>query len=80
MSVEMQTRLQSTLGVTLPATTAFEFPSIAELCRHLLEDVLGLACEDAPSAPAHDDSQFESMSDDHLFDLLAEELGGGEVR
>ena len=47
IDVELQSRLQLAIGLSLPATTAFEFPSIAELSTHLL-DRLGPVVE-APS-------------------------------
>ena len=43
MALELRDRLQRDLGCTVPATTAFDYPTIAALSRHLGHDVIDLA-------------------------------------
>jgi acyl transferase domain-containing protein/acyl carrier protein len=42
MTVELRNRLERAVGCRLPTTLAFDYPSIRELARYLLDDVLGL--------------------------------------
>jgi acyl transferase domain-containing protein/acyl carrier protein len=47
MAVELKRRLERAMGLTLPRTLAFEFPSVEALARHLCT-----ACAWPPSQPA----------------------------
>jgi acyl carrier protein len=42
MTVQLRTRLESTLGCSLPPTIAFEYPTISQLAGYILQDVLHL--------------------------------------
>jgi acyl carrier protein len=64
LSVSLRNELASGFGVDLPATLAFDHPTLAALAAHLL------ALLDAPE-PA-----LEDMDASDLADLLAAELGG----
>ncbi|NEQ95286.1 MAG: SDR family NAD(P)-dependent oxidoreductase [Cyanothece sp. SIO2G6] len=49
-SVELRNRLQTDLNCTLPPTTAFDYPTVAELSAHLLAEVLDLPDPDTDGA------------------------------
>ena len=52
MAVSLRNRLQAALGVTLPATLAFDYPTIDAIASHVLRDVLKLAPIGMASAAA----------------------------
>jgi acyl carrier protein len=53
MAIELKNRLATTLGVALPSTVAFDFPSTRDLAEYLGSDVLRLdAVPAAQPAPA----------------------------
>jgi NAD(P)-dependent dehydrogenase (short-subunit alcohol dehydrogenase family)/acyl carrier protein len=68
-AVELKNRLQQSLGLTLPATTAFDYPTPATLARRLLGELFSDGS--APVAP-------EAIDDDHngLSHLSRDELRG----
>ena len=53
MALELRRRLEGDVGCALPATLAFEYPTVDELASYLLKEVLALV---APAAGATDDS------------------------
>jgi len=53
MAVELRNRLQVAVGRALPATVAFDHPTVEELARHLAVGVLGIDL----SAPGLDDDR-----------------------
>jgi myxalamid-type polyketide synthase MxaB len=78
-------RLQSNLGVSLPATMAFKFATLQALTDHLAEEVL--APESPPSSETHDDriaakagsttelaATLDTLSDAEIADRLADKL------
>ncbi|WP_095961649.1 type I polyketide synthase [Corallococcus macrosporus] len=69
MSVELRNVLQRSLGTSLPATVAFDNPTVNGLVDYLAAEVLGLK-EDAAAAPAQ-----EAPEDAELEALLAD-VGG----
>lgn len=75
MSVELRNVLQRSLGVSLPATVAFDNPTVNALADHLAEEVLGLRQEAAPVAR-------EVVEDQDLDDLLSDvdDLSDGDVQ
>ncbi|MCX4800050.1 MULTISPECIES: type I polyketide synthase [unclassified Streptomyces] len=83
MAVALKARLDAELGVDLPATLTFEFPTARALARHLLD---GLAMDDSPEgadeeaqadlSPAGDN--LESLPDDELLDRLMAALATSE--
>jgi acyl transferase domain-containing protein/acyl carrier protein/predicted O-methyltransferase YrrM len=52
MAVELRNRLQQTLGRKLPATLAFDFPTVETIADYLLTDVLALAETEPVAKPA----------------------------
>ena len=50
MAVDLKRRLEKAIGLTLPRTLAFEFPSVEALARHLCA---ACACADPPAASTH---------------------------
>jgi acyl carrier protein len=79
MAVALKSRLDEELGVDLPATLTFEFPTARALARHLLDGLRGTGAEPAadsapePAGPAPDDIPGD-LSDDALEDLSDDEL------
>jgi acyl carrier protein/short-subunit dehydrogenase len=71
-SIELRTQLERALGCRLPATLAFDYPTVEALAGHLL-DRLPLR-PDAASGPAGT-GDLEDLSRDELAALLARELG-----
>lgn len=84
MAVDLQRRLQSGLGIVLPATVGFDHPTIDALAKHIAEKALGLATDPEGTAPdeggaaeeerSHDTSMLAQMSEDELIALVAQEL------
>ena len=68
-AVELKTRLETTLGIVLPATAAFEYPNIETLAAYLVDDVFRFDDE-----PEDADSNLEAMSEEELLTLLAREV------
>src|ERR1035438_6040158 len=91
-SVDLRNTLQSRLGAELPATMAFEHPSVARLAEFLIgelfrnEVTVGSAAAAGPAADELDPdglldelaAQLDEMSEDELTALLLEELDNGE--
>jgi NAD(P)-dependent dehydrogenase (short-subunit alcohol dehydrogenase family)/acyl carrier protein len=78
-SLELRNRLEALVGVKLPATVTFTYPTLEALARHLL-DQLGLvfASTPAPSAPTREASHVDDLadlSDDELLRAGKEILG-----
>lgn len=49
MALQLSNRLQVTLAIKLPATLIFEYPSVAALTNHLLNNLLAIAPSPAPN-------------------------------
>ncbi|HEX8051976.1 MAG TPA: beta-ketoacyl reductase, partial [Thermoleophilaceae bacterium] len=82
-AVEVKTRIESSLGVAIPATAAFEHPNIEALATYLLGDVLELAApepveEKPPEANGNGHAELDGLSEDELLDLLENQLAGAE--
>ncbi len=85
-SVELKLRLEQGLGVELPSTIAFEYPTTHEMATYLLDVALQLADESIPSpmetvpeiaSPTRSsvaDETLDDLSDDDLLALLQDEL------
>ncbi|HTN88888.1 MAG TPA: SDR family NAD(P)-dependent oxidoreductase [Sorangium sp.] len=77
MTLELRNRLESGLGLKLPATLLFTYPNIASLAEHLLQQ---LAMDDAPPqgasgpAPAALPDDLDHLAGSALLSLLDEEL------
>jgi acyl carrier protein len=85
MSLELRNRLEGGLGLTLPATLVFNYPTVAALAVHLAER-LGLSVAAGPDAGGEDAelesllTELQGLSDDEVRRLLAEGRTGGSAR
>jgi acyl carrier protein len=71
-SIELCTQLERALECRLPATLAFDYPTVDALVAHLSDRL------SAPAAPAHaplDTRDLDDLSRDEIAALLAAELG-----
>jgi myxalamid-type polyketide synthase MxaB len=69
MAVELKSRLEASLSLTLPATVAFDYPTLEALGTYVSD----LLLEKSTNAPA-ESSELDSMSTDEISRLLAQEL------
>ncbi len=78
MSVALRGRLETVLSCSLPATVAFEHPSVQRLSDFIADDVLRLV-EPTSAAPVSatqpSDAALDDLSETELAALLAAELG-----
>jgi acyl transferase domain-containing protein/acyl carrier protein len=77
-SIELRTRLEQALDSRLPTTLAFDYPTVATLAAHLLDDVLSVpndASSAASEVTAAGEGALENLSKDEIAALLASELG-----
>jgi acyl carrier protein len=82
MSLELRNRLEATLGVTLPATLVWNYPTVTAVAAHL-EERLGLVAAAPPAVEAVDDPEIErllaeiqDLSEDDVRRLLADGASG----
>jgi acyl carrier protein len=75
MAVELKGRLERSLGVPLPSTLTFNYPTIRTLVEYLLSDALGFDFAPAPEQTAPIPSPVKVVSfDDRSEDLSEDEL------
>ena len=79
MAVQLSSRLSASLGKTLPATLAFEYPTIQALTTCLADDVLKLNVIAQPAAaaepqPVEPPEPKKTLSEDELLSKLDDEL------
>ncbi|MBZ4398082.1 type I polyketide synthase [Myxococcus sp. AS-1-15] len=74
MSVELRNVLQRSLGVSLPATVAFDNPTVNALVDHLAREVLGLPEQAAPARERVEDADLEALLSD------VDDLADGDVQ
>jgi len=81
LALELRNRLQSAVESPLPATLAFDFPTVADLARHLAQNVLLLELTAPSDHPASDESARQTALDeiDELSDEMAEALLNAEL-
>ena len=82
MTVQLRTRLEASLGCSLPPTVAFEYPTVDGLTKYLTETVIKL--EGPPSTPVVQqrtkekevatEVRQEAYSEEDLVELLAKKL------
>jgi acyl transferase domain-containing protein/acyl carrier protein len=70
MAVELKNRLQSSLGLRLTSTAAFDYPTVAVLTRHLLNELFP---PEAPKAEAYGADQPDALLTE-LNDLSRDEV------
>jgi acyl transferase domain-containing protein/acyl carrier protein len=71
-AIELRTRLEQALGCRLPATLAFDHPTVEALVAHLLERLPPRPTADDPPRRTGD---LDDLTRDELAALLASELG-----
>lgn len=85
MAVELRGRLERSLGVPLPSTLTFNYPTIRALTDYLLKEVLqfdsppaseqtALIHVAAPAKTASVDQPSDGLSEDEISILLLEKL------
>ena len=74
-SIELRTHLEQALECRLPATLAFDYPTVNALVGYLI-DRLSVAFVHANGHPAHHD--LENLTRDEIAELLARELSTSE--
>ncbi|MCB9450587.1 MAG: type I polyketide synthase [Anaerolineaceae bacterium] len=77
MTLELRSRLESTLKIPLSATLIFNFPTVSVMTDHLAEKLnipLTAAQAVEPTAAPAADKSLEGLSQDELESLLADEL------
>ena len=81
MSVELKTRLEASLGYSLPATLAFDFPTIKDVAGYLAREVLGWQTQATLHTLQNDADEramilagIEQLSQDEVEALVAKEL------
>jgi myxalamid-type polyketide synthase MxaE and MxaD len=80
MSVSLRGRLERSLGVDLPATLAFEFPTTRALTRHVLDLIAPPTADPDIDADAllADPESLDELSDADLIDRLQAALASSE--
>jgi acyl carrier protein len=84
LALELRNRLQADVDCSLPATFAFDFPTVADMTRYLGDEVLSLGSAEAGTAaqmPASDAAldELDQMSDEMAEALLNAELSGSRA-
>ncbi len=77
MSVRLRNRLQQRFDCDLPATAAFEYPTVELLATFLAQTVFQIqldTSEGASPAASKDADSLQGLSDSHLLSLLDEEM------
>ena len=88
MSIELKTRLEASVGQSLPSTLVFNYPTISDLAEYLAKHVLAAEEANGESAPAvaaatserprHEQTtvppQADELSEDQLAALLVKKL------
>jgi acyl transferase domain-containing protein/acyl carrier protein len=81
-SVELKNRLEASIGKSLPATLAFDYPTIKDLCEYLARVVLGWETRSTVDAQLQNDANeramivagIETLSKEEVEALVAKEL------
>jgi len=82
MALELKNRLEASLGASLPATLAFEAPTINDLARYLVQEVFSWespANGQAHRVNGHEDtaaalSEIEQLTEEEIGASMAQEL------
>jgi acyl carrier protein len=77
LALELRTRLGAATGGQLPATLLFNYPSVAALTGHLLDEVLDLASVPVAPRPMDEDAlraEIAELSEADLEALIDDEL------
>ncbi|UHA73198.1 AMP-binding protein [Paenibacillus sp. 481] len=83
MSLSMRNSLEQALGCTVPATALFNYNTVAQMSEYLLARTAGnghIARQQLANEPATNravsSSEWDNCSEEELFELLKQELGG----
>jgi myxalamid-type polyketide synthase MxaC len=81
LALELRKRLQSAVECPLPATLAFDYPTVADLARFLAKDVLALELTTPSGQPGPETTARQSALEeiDELSDEMAEALLNAEL-
>jgi acyl transferase domain-containing protein/acyl carrier protein len=77
-AIELRTRLEQAFACRLPTTLAFDYPTVAALAEHVLEEALTTHLGQsmpATESVANDDAALDNLSRDEIAALLTNELG-----
>lgn len=76
-AVEIQSHLSDSLGISLPSTLIFDYPTLEALATFIDRELFPPSARSAERPVDADPLQLlEDLSDDEVADLLAKELGG----
>jgi acyl carrier protein len=73
-AMEFRNRLQAELGVTLPSTLAFDYPTLDSLTSYL-KTLMAASVEEPVERNELTDPELDALSHDEIVRLLAQELG-----
>ena len=73
-AVDLKNRLQSALGIKIPATLVFDYPTVTAIRDYLLTKVAPMEAKPVKQT-ASADPALEDLDEDDLEALLAKELG-----
>ena len=76
MGLELRNRLETVLGINVPATLLWSYPTVAALGNHLAGTTQLAPREDSSLAPmdVSDSSEVEDMSQDDLARMITEKF------
>jgi myxalamid-type polyketide synthase MxaE and MxaD len=80
LSLKLRDRLQSSLGIAMPATAVFEHPSVRALAEHLLGELPLPAAEPPLEPTAAEADDLGDLPEAELAAILSEELSRLEGR
>jgi myxalamid-type polyketide synthase MxaE and MxaD len=77
MSVELKTRLETSLGEKMPSTLTFNYPTVGAITDYIAGTVLALdsPASSLPPAETEPPAEDDDLSEDELVSLLAAQLG-----
>ncbi|AGP37465.1 type I polyketide synthase [Sorangium cellulosum] len=71
MGLELRNRIEAMLGITVPATLLWTYPTVAALSGHLAREACEAAPVESPHTTADSAVEIEEMSQDDLTQLIA---------
>jgi hypothetical protein len=77
MSVELRNRLQTSIGIKLPSTLTFDYPTLDQLVAYLAQQTVS-AEPVAVVAPEPAVEEFDELSGDDLMSFFDKELALAE--
>ena len=74
MGLELRNRIEATLGITVPATLLWTYPTVTALSVHLAGGTHKAASTEPPHTTVDDTAEIDDMSQDELTRLIAEKF------